>query len=535
LTVPSEDPSREASPSDPEPNGVEDVHRGPGGSTPLARTTSHAVFWNVILVPLLAILSLASSALVARHLSLDEYRVYGLATAAIASLLLWTDLGLSSAVARFTPEIHRVGPGASSRFLGGAARIRILSLAVIVGLLVAGRHFWSGSQALLPFEGLSLVLIIATVTFQSIARIYQYYLTGMFKRRAIGLILLVAAAGQSGLVILATLAGFGVTGVLAAFAVAALVELVLSRSASIDRASADTGAEVELPRELVRDAGRFGIVSFLEKTASYLNSPPFVVFLIASLGAPREVAYFTVASEFSMRIVSMLSVPLSGITLPLFSTVEARGDREQSATVLRLYLMLLFLLFAPTAALLSGSADIVLPLVYGSRYQDAVPLLKVLVPFLFLEYTVYSALLAALMTRREYGAVLLSKLPLVGGVVAVSLAIPGWGALGAVVAFGAARLLSAAWLLRSGLHHLRFRFPGVYAAKVLGASTGAGLAVAFAARALSSGWSSLAALLLLGGAVFVALYELLGGMDPADRDLITSGMPPYLRRFKRLL
>jgi lipopolysaccharide exporter len=476
-----------------------------------------------------------SSALVARALSLDEYRVYGLAMAAIASLLLWSDLGISSAVARFTPEIRAVGRGATARFVSGAARIRILSLVVIVLLLLAARYLWSSWATLLPFGSWSLLLIIATVTFQSLARVYQYFLTGMFRRKAIGIILLVAAAVQSGLVILAALSGFGVPGILAAISGAALLELGLSRGVSHERSAEPAGEPRKLPEHLVRDAGRFGVVSFLEKTASYVNSPPFVVFLIASLGTSEAVAFFAVASEFSTRFVSMLSVPFSGVTLPLFSTVEARGDREQSATVLRLYLMLMFLLFAPTAAILSGVADVLLPLVYGPRYREAVPILKVLVPFLFLEYTVYSALLAALMTRRKYKEVLMAKLPLLVGVPAVAFAIPIWGAVGAVVAFGSARLLSAAWLLVSGIRELEFRFPAVYASKVLAASTGAGIAIGVAESVFSSGWGSLAALLVIGGASFLVLYQLLGGMAPADRDLMLSGMPASARRLSRLL
>ena len=502
----------------------------------LRNTTSRAVAWNVAFVPLLAILSLLSSALVARALSLEEYRVYGLAAAAIASLLLWSDLGISSAVARFTPELLRIGPGAAGAFLRVAARTRLLVLALIVGLLLIARYRWSAMETVLPFRDASLLFIVMAVTLQSLARIHQYFLTGLFQRKTIGVILLVASGAQSALVILAVLLDTGVTGILGAMALAALVELPLSRAASKSRgAFVAQDPSSPLPQDLVRDARRFGLTSFLEKLLSHLNSPFFVVFLIAALGTAQDVAFFTVAAEFTMRVASTLSVPFSGITLPLFSAVDARKDPRQSASILRLYVMLMILLFIPMAALLTSVAPFLLPLVYGIRYSEAVPILQLFVPLLFLEYTVYSALSAALMTRGRYKQVLIAKLPLLVGVPAVGLAIPRWGAAGAVVAFGATRVLSAAWLLWTGIRQLHFRFPVTFAAKVLLASVGATVPVLIVGRRLSAGWFSLALLLALGLAFFLALYRVFGGMAAEDRNAFLSGMPASASWISRLL
>ena len=319
-------------------------------------------------------------------------------------------------------------------------------------------------------------------------------------------------------------------------ALAALVELPLSRAASKSRgAFVAQDPSSPLPQDLVRDARRFGLTSFLEKLLSYLNSPFFVVFLIAALGDAQDVAFFTVAAEFTMRVASTLSVPFSGITLPLFSAVDARKDPRQSASVLRLYVMLMILLFIPMAALLTSVAPFLLPLVYGIRYSEAVPILQLFVPLLFLEYTVYSALRAALMTRGRYKQVLIAKLPLLVGVPAVGLAIPRWGAAGAVVAFGATRVLSAAWLLWTGIRQLHFRFPVTFAAKVLLASVGATVPVLIVGRRLSAGWFSLTLLLALGLAFFLALYRAFGGMAAEDRNAFLSGMPASASWISRLL
>ena len=143
-------------------------------------------------------------------------------------------------------------------------------------------------ETVLPFRDASLLFIVMAVTLQSLARIHQYFLTGLFQRKTIGVILLVASGAQSALVILAALLDTGVTGILGATALAALVELPLSRAASKSRgAFVAQDPSSPLPQDLVRDARRFGLTSFLEKLLSYLNSPFFVVFLIAALGLPR--------------------------------------------------------------------------------------------------------------------------------------------------------------------------------------------------------------------------------------------------------
>lgn len=505
-----------------------DVDLHPEG---LARVTTRAVLWNVVLVPLLGLLALVSSALVARALSIDDYRVYGLAVAAVTSILLWSDLGITSAVARYTPQLRRYGVASTVSVLRRAAKVRIAAVVFLVAALVAGRYLSTSLQEELPFRGASLFLIVGTAMFQSIARVLQYFLTGLFQRKAVGLILLVSTAAQSLLVILAALLGASVTGILGALCLAALLELVLSRwSASREAAAwrrpSDAAAT---PPGVEAEAARFAAVAFAEKVASYLNSASFVIFLIAGLGAPAEVAFFAVASEFTMRFVSLLSTPFSGITLPLFSSVDSRNDPGQSAAVLRLYLMLLLLLFVPTAALLSSVADPLLPLVYGDRYRESVVLLRILVPFLFLEYTVYSALLAALMTRGRYRHVLSSKLPLLLGVPVVAWVIPHWGATGAVLALGCVRLGSAGLLLLAGMRELRFRFPGVYAAKVLVASLGSVAAIAALRGFLGDGGLALGLLLVAGGVGFLLLYKAFGGMAAADREQMVVGLPESAR------
>ncbi len=504
----------------------------------MAGKASRAVLWNLLFVPSLLALTVLSSAVVARSLSIDDYAIYGLAMATVTSLLLCSDLGITSAVARFTPEIRKLGRESTRRFLRMAAWSRIAAMGLVVLGLVAARGFAPLRDAL-PFHGASLVLVLAVAAFQSVSRVIQYYLTGLLDRKAIGFIQFVAGLVQPALVILAVTGGFGVPGILAGMALSSLIELgLLSTHAGrqAESGAPEREAPPGIPAELRSDAVRFAGASFAEKLSSYVNSPSFVLFLLAGLGSgSEEVAMFTIAGDFTFRIVSLLTIPFAGITLPVFSFLEADGRREDSAVALRLHIIVLVLIFIPAAGLLTTLSSSVVPLLYSVRYAEAVPVLAVLVPFLFLEYTVYSALLAALMTRKRYAAVLASKLPVLLGLPLIVYAIPPWGAVGAAAVLGLTRLASAGILLAAGLREFRFRFPLAFTAKVLGATGAAALVSAAVPEPVTPDWVSFLAAVLAGGVVFAIAYKIFGGMEAPDRDRLLDAAPRGARALRFIL
>jgi O-antigen/teichoic acid export membrane protein len=106
--------------------------------------------------------------------------------------------------------------------------------------------------------------------------------------------------------------------------------------------------------------------------------------------------------------------------------------------------------------------------------------------------------------------------------VSVVLVLPRWGTVGAALAYGLARLVSAAMLLRFGRRELGFRVPFAFAGKVALASVAATGAAALVQPA-AGGWSGLLISGIAAGAVFLGVYRLLGGMDPADRMRVAQG------------
>jgi O-antigen/teichoic acid export membrane protein len=376
---------------------------------------------------------------------------------------------------------------------------------------------------MLPFEGPGLVLLLAALAAQGVARLHEYFLSGLLERRSVGLIRIAVGLAHPVLVIAAVTAGYGVNGILAAVCAASLLDVSLFGWATVRRtrwSSAPRGLP-PLPPDLRVQAARFAGVSYVEKLASHLNSAGFIIFFVAALRTRADVAAFAVAGEFASRVIAVLSVPFSGLTLPLFATVEAQRP-EESGTAARLYLIVMLLLCVPAAALLGVLAPTLVALVYSERYLDAAPILRAFAPFLFLEYAIYSALLAPLLTRGRYREVLLSKLPMAAGLVGVIVALPRFGTVGAALAYGVARLASAAMLLRFGQRELRFPLPFAFAGKVVLASAAAA-GIAAVVQPLAAGWAGLLLTGIAAGAMFLLVYRLLGGMDPADRTLVAQG------------
>jgi O-antigen/teichoic acid export membrane protein len=487
----------------------------------LVAQASRALLWNVALIPLQAVVALAASALVARRLRVDQYALYGLAMATLTSLLLWSDLGLMPMVSRYTPVLRARGGAVLRSFLWRVSGVRLAAIAAAAAVFAA---LWGipAVRATLPFESVGVGLLLAALAAQGLARIHEYFLSGMLERRAVGVARIGVGLAHPLLVIAAVAAGLGVNGILAAVCAGSLVDLALFARAAFARTRALTAEPSALPPGGLRgDAARFAAVSYLDKLASHVNSTGFIIFLVAATGSRADVAAFAVAGEFASRVIAAVSIPFAGLTLPLFASVEAERPAD-TGTAARLYLSVMLLACLPAAALMSALAAPLVALVYSERYLEAAPLLRAFVPFLFVEYAVYSSLLAPLLTRGRYRQVLLAKLPMLGGLAGVLVLLPRAGLVAAALAYGVARLASAALLLIFGTRELGFPLPIRFALKALAASAAA-TAAALAVAPAPGAWVRLALAALAAVAAFVAAYRLLGGMDREDRARVAYG------------
>src|SRR5947209_9633775 len=79
----------------------------PPPRAPLARRAGGAMLWNVVFLPIKALLAIIVSVVLVRGLLRDGFDAYAIATSLLATIGLYSDLGIERALPRFVPEVER--------------------------------------------------------------------------------------------------------------------------------------------------------------------------------------------------------------------------------------------------------------------------------------------------------------------------------------------------------------------------------------------------------------------------------------------
>jgi O-antigen/teichoic acid export membrane protein len=513
----------------------------------LARRVSRAVLWNAALVPLTGLVALASSIVVVRSLGQERYADYALVLAAITSFTTYGDLGLSYTIPKFVPEFERRGGTAALRsFLGAVLGLKAaIYLLIAVPMLVAPRWvfgvFQLDDQPWPVYAGIAAVTLL-----EATAPVLHYFLAALFEQKWTNTTRFAVSTLEPLLVIVAALAGGGLAGIVAAMVVARSVRLGMllwasRRNLRAPASPATSGSESVQPLATSGPAltpqrfVAFSLFAYLDKLSSYFNSPAFVLVVLALYLGDREVALFSLATSFLVRVMNFALSPFTGIIMPLLTTSFASGDRTlpQRSFVLSSKAVALFAV--PAATLLVGLAGQALPLLYGPQFAPAAGLVQALTVLLLAEYVLSSGLVSSFLAAERYRDVLTARLVLFGSIPLLYLVIPRAGLLGATLLYGSARFVSV--LLFMWLAHRRFGFtvPGRFTTRLLSAAAVSGGVLVVLAAALPRGYPVLAALAVLGVALFAASWKALGGLERTDRELLSQLDIPFKAQMVRLL
>jgi O-antigen/teichoic acid export membrane protein len=513
----------------------------------LARRVSRAVLWNALLVPLTGLVALASSVVVVRSLGQERYADYALVLAAITSLTTYGDLGLSYTIPKFVPELERRGGTQAVRaFIAAVLGLKALLYLFVALPMLLAPHWLFGFFQLADQPWPVYAGIAAVTLLEATAPVLHYFLSTLFEQKWTNTTKFVVSTLEPLLVILAALAGGGLAGIVAAMAAARGVRLGMllwaSRRALAMPAAGDVGTgEPESPAVhrgavlTVRRFVAFSLFAYLDKLSSYFNSPAFVLVVLALYLGDREVALFSLATSFLVRVMNFALSPFTGIVMPLLTTAFASGDRTlpQRSFVLSSKAVALFAV--PAATLLFGLAGQALPILYGPQFAPAAELVQALTVLLLAEYVLSSGLVSSFLAAERYRDVIAARLVLFGSIPLLFLVVPRLGLFGATLLYGSARLVSG--LLFLWLAHRRFGFtvPAQFTTRLLGAAAVSGGVLAVLAAALPRGYPVLAALTILGVALFAACWKALGGLEQTDRELLYQLDIPFKAQMARLL
>jgi len=500
----------------------------------LVRQTSRALVWNTVLLPLTAAITLLGSMVVVRSLSVETYATFAVAVALATTVLGYGDLGISAGMSRFLPEvISRGGRQSTVRVLRDVLVVRLAAFSVAVLILVLTSAMWMRLLHL-PAGRVELIAYIAAlVLLEAGGTTGMYFLIARFRLDLVNLVLLVQAGLHVLLFTLSAAAGWGLQGMLLALAAGSAVKLIMM----------GIGVRHELGqipgRGRERDNGwrRFAKVSlsaYVEKLAASLHGPPFLTLLLAATAPTTDVAAFALAGSIVVSALSLVLSPTNGIILPAFAVAFDRGEVDKRRAFAYSIRLLTLLVCSALVILFAVAPDLV-RLLYSSRYTLAGTILRILLIFYFLEYSVYAPANAALLTGGRFREYLLVKCLSVLFVPVYVLMLAPVGIVAVAVTNGVVRLGIAAALLLLAMKTQGLSYPW-RALRTVAAAGAVGLGL----LGLEPLWPQYAVLrisimLVVGIVGMYTLLRVLHTFDDEDRRLILASGLPMSRILVRMM
>ncbi len=446
---------------------------------------------NLLAETLFPLTALVTAGFLTRQLGADGYGLLVLAV----SLVLLIQWSLNAIFARAT--IKHVSEAADWKPVGTAA----VNLQLMVGtgamaaiwLLAVPLGRMMGEPDLARYLGLMAVDVPLACLTQS----HRQILTGLGQFGRCGLLSAGRWTVRLVLIIGFVFAGWGIMGAILGMIGGTVGELVLARRA-IRPALFRRVSWTEWP------LWDYAMPLFFSSVCGALFARLDLYSLKALGGSAGQAGLYGAAQNLSL-LPGLLGAVVAPIVLSTVSRVVSTGDVARAAELSRNVVRAAILL-CPLAALIGGTADPLVVLIFGEAFAQAGTLLTVLTAGAFV-MLVTTMSLTLLVVYGKPRLLLLVTAPLVllalGGHV---LAVPRWGSVGAAAVtclLSVAAAVTATWL---AVRECQVRFPCASLGRALLA---AGVMIGFAILWPAAGvWVFLK--LVLGSPLLIGLYWALG-------------------------
>lgn len=440
-----------------------------------------------------------------------EYGLLFLALSVLGIVMLFANLGLTKAGARYITEYRETSPELVPTVL---RKILLYNSVLIAVVCVALFLFNERIAALVGEPAIALLLLVGTafVATKSFHGDAVYFFHGFNRMDGIAAVNVVSSllllAAVPGFVLL----GYGLEGALAGYALAYGVAAAAGLAVIYRRFYADHDVDAEAKREVRSRLVRYSAPLTLTMGSNVVNSHVDRILLSVFRG-PAAIAFYTLGKQ----ITGFLIVPARSLGFgisPTYGERKANDEMARAADTYERAFVYTVAIYAPAAVGIVLVADPTVRLIFGADYAGAVPVLQIFSLFLFvraLDAITNDAL--DYMGRARARATAKGFLT-VGNVVLNLLLVPPFGVVGAAVAtvatytvYVGAELyviadelpIDPVYLLRSGL-------------VVCGITVGMS-ALVYPLTGFISGLPSLAGVVGLGGAAWFVLTVVTGVVD----------------------
>lgn len=482
-----------------------------------------------------ALAGFVGNAITARLLGPDNLGIFAYVVWCVTVASIVSAIGIDVVQQRFIPNLRAEGKNDEADGLIGATTRWSMLAAIVGGMLLFGYLYWPGKGAT---EGLSqtsrtVVIVVALMWFicWRMGDVYLFNLRGeqqfgqLARLSAVSALIKVATMGLGAWL-------FGIPGALAGYIAGSI--LPASRVFQLLRNKPSVGPA--LKQEVIGFALASWAVGVI---GSLVFGRTQVIFLehYTGLGAVGLFAAAVTIAEMAVQLPPLL---LSAL-LPRFSEQHGLGDQDNMRSLYRTMTALMALVIVPLCLGLAAIAPVLIPLIFGADFADAVPASSVL-----LVAAAVSSLgvttLYFLQSVGKTGLLLTSNAIGLAGTIALGfLLIPNEGLMGAAWSRGVVQV--AVVLIETWYVTRRLGVAPPY--RILGAITLAALAQAAVAYMISTELAGIISLVLaipaaiLTYLVGLRMFAVIRLIDPGIADRLSTQAPqrirPLVSRLMKLL
>ncbi len=379
----------------------------------VARNTTYLTISEIML----KLLGIAWVVFLAHSFSVSEYGKYNLVTSFIAIFSFFPDFGIGLIAIREIAKNNRN----SSVYLGNAFFINgFLSLLTFLIIICIAY----GVSITSDVSGL-IIIAAATLILSTLRSVAIFYFDGREKMQysaflnTLNSILLIVFAT------IGVLLGFGLIGVFSGMFFGTLISLVVSWSVLLRFITPDFVFDSKIIKFYLLAGAPLAIASL----ASLIFMRVDILILGFLLGG-EAVGVYSSATPFAFALVQLLNVPFVVSVYPALSRLQKENPARFERGIVK-SLGVIAMWSIPAAIIISIFSNLLIPLIFGNKYDTGIPVLRVLimfVPFLSLSAFLYKILI---ILGRQKDYLIISVIGALLNIGLNFLLIPYYGLLGA--------------------------------------------------------------------------------------------------------
>lgn len=441
-----------------------------------------------------------------------EYGLLSLTLSVLGVLMLFGNLGITKAGARYVNEYREQSPDLVPTVIRRTLTYNGVLLAVVSVVILLFHERIAAMVGEPAIAGPLLVGAgyIVAGSFQGNAR---YFFHGFNRMELLSAVSIATHVLLLLSVPLFVYLGFGLEGVLSGYVLSYGVPAVAGLAIIYDRFYADHGVSRAAEKEVSRRILRYNVPLTFTMGANVVNSHADRI-LLSLFRGPTAIAFYTLGKQISAFIV----VPARSLGLGTSPTLGEQKSNDKMARAADLYeraFVYTVAVYAPAVTGLALVADPTIRLVFGADYAGAVPVLQIFSVYVFVQAIDMITTDALDYLGRARARAIAKGLLTVGNVTLNLLLIPPFGIVGATVATVttyAVYVVAELFIIADELPLDARRL--VRSAVLVGGVTLGMAVVVYPLTGLISNLPSLAGVIALGGAAWLVLTVVSGVVDP---------------------